>query len=118
MLGRRKPRSRVTTQVFALGVSCSRRLGVTWNNAAQCGVIVLDDVVKRRVREEHRRFGGAACLGVARGFLRARAALRDASAFFFLLMTARGCCASLFFPESARGPRHPVTRPGPLALPL
>ena len=29
-------------------------------------------------------------------------------------MRARILSASLFLPESARGPRHPVTRPGPL----
>ena len=39
-----------------------------------------------------------------------------------LLMIERGCYALFsfflfFFPESARGPRHLVTRPGPLPLP-
>ena len=38
-----------------------------------------------------------------------------------LLMIERGCYALFssfcFLPESARGPRHLVTRPGPLPLP-
>ena len=31
-----------------------------------------------------------------------------------LFMIERGCYALYFFPECARGPRHLVTRPGPL----